>query len=229
MLLKGLGFSQGLVDEVKETVEDYTVNRSLSVKRVKEKYSSFYKVVITVTVKNDSGEAKQVKVIEVIPKEFAESASHISGEGFEVIVDDPVLEWTIELEPGEEAEIVYFLKDDLTAEEAGELLESAVLSKFAVPPVLVKPDTEIAAESFSGAVVGLFVLGAGLEWLGWIVLAVIVVAAALLAFNYLRGREREGSGLGASIPRTGSGGFFGRLGFGKREEKPQGPKWQYRG
>jgi hypothetical protein len=231
LILQDIGFEQELRQEAVEMMEDYSVERSLSVKRIEDGENTYYKAILTIVISNDSDETKQIKVIEVVPKELVENASDIGGEGITVIVADPVLQWSLTLEPGKEEEISYRLKDRLTKQEADDLLQSETLEKFVVPPLVLKASSEISEESFSaGLGTGLFGLGGVVELIGWIVLAAIVIAAALLAFNYLRNRGQKETqfGLDSAVKRTGfSSGFFGRI--GRREEEQRKPKWAYKG
>ena len=227
IMLKNLGFSQQLRDEAKQLLQGNDVNRSLSFKKVEDNGKTYYKAVITLVVKNISGEAIDVKVVEIIPKELAASASEIAGSGFVVLVDDPVLEWTVSLGAGEEKKIVYALKGELTAEEADDMVASGIINKFAAPPVLFKETTNVEA-MFSPALAGLFGLGGAVEIVG---VAIIIGAIVVFAVLYVAGRNRgsgnESSALDAAASRAGFGsGFFGRLG-GK--EEPSKPKWGYKG
>jgi len=122
----------------------------------------------------------------------------------------------------------------LDAEKADELLDSGLLNRFAVPPVVFKGETEITADSFSGepAPVAFFNLADLVGFGGWVVAIVIVIAAALLVLNYVGGRKEEKPfGLDAAVGRSGlSSGFFDRFrGSGRKEEEPSGPRWGYRG
>jgi len=237
-ILTGMGFSQQLSEEADELMKKFTINRTLAVKKVSNAGNVYYKAIVTIGVRNNSStigatEGEKVKVLEVIPKEFAENASAILADGFSVIVEDPVLQWEFELGSGENAEITYVLKENLDYAKADQLLDQGMLDKFIVPPILVKAETEVGGESFSGAAagVGLFGLGFGVELVGWIVLIVIVIAAVVLAFNYLRGREGESQfGLGAAAKGSGPGFFDKFSGIGRRkEDEPGRPKWAYKG
>jgi len=231
LLMKGLGFSQSVCDEATEMLESNGVERSLSLKQVGNGNGVYYKAVITLVVKNDSGEAQEVKIIEVIPKEFAETASEIAGKNFTVIVDDPVLEWTVSLEAGEEETIVYALKSELTAEQANAMIDSEILNKFAVPPVLVSSETEMNEASFSGTAIGLFGLGGAVELGGWIVLIIAVIAIVALFATGKIGKEKETPfGIQTAAGRAGFGsGFFDKIGGSGKKEESSDPKWKYSG
>ena len=227
IMLKNLGFSQQLRDETKLLLQGNDVNRSLSFRKVNDGDKTYYKAVITLVVKNGSEEAMTVKVVEIVPKELAASASEIAGTEYTVLVDDPVLEWTVSLGAGEEKEIVYALKGELTAEEADDMIASGIINKFAAPPVLFKGTTNVEA-MFLPALAGLFGLGGAVETVGVaIIIGAIIVFAVLYVAGRNRGRGNEGSALDAAASRAGFGsGFFGRLG-GK--EEPSKPKWGYKG
>ena len=238
VLLQGLGFSQGIIDEASQTMETCESGRSLSVKRIEDGDSVYYKVVITITLENTEDTAQNIKVIEIIPKELAEMAAEVVGEGSVILVDDPVLQWEESVPANGQIELIYMLKANLSEQDAQDLLDSEILNKFVVPPVVVKAETEVSAQNFSaiGTGTGLFVLGDALALTGWIVLIVIVIGAVIFAANYF-GKKDGGSGLGKTggnglsrvMERTGlSSNFFDRIGGSKREE-PKTPKWGYKG
>ena len=229
LLMKELGFSQTVIDEAKAMLEENNVERSLSFKQVGSNGETYYKAVITLTIKNNSGKAQEIKVIEVIPKEFAETASEIVGENFTVIVDDPVLEWVVSLEAGQEATIVYALKSELTAEQADAMVDSEILNKFSIPPVLVSSETEMNKASFLGTTIGLFGLGGTVEIFGIvIILGAIIVFAALYVIGK-QGNEKQNSfGLDAATKRAGFGSsFFDKIGKSDKKEESSGSKWKY--
>ncbi len=230
IMMKGLGFSQAVCDEAKQMLEGSWVERSLSLKQIGSGNEVYYKAVITIVVRNDSGETKEVKVVEVIPKEFAETASEIAGENFTVIVDDPVLEWIVSVEAGDQATIVYALKSELTAEEADAMVDSEILNKFLIPPVLVSSETEMSKASFLGTATGLFGLGGAIEIAGIaIIIGAIIVFGALYVIEK-RGKGNESPfGIEAASKRAGSGsGFFDRIGGSGKKKESSGPKWKYR-
>ena len=227
IMLKNLGFSQQLRDEARLLLQGNDVNRSLSFRKVVDNGKTYYKAVITLVVKNNSAEAMNAKVIEIVPKELAASASEIAGTEYAVLVDDPVLEWPVDLGAGEGKTIVYALKGELTAEEADDMVASGIINKFAAPPVLLKAGTDTGTV-FLPASAGLFGLGGAVEIVGVaIIIGAIIVFAVLYVAGRNRGRGNEGSALDAAASRAGFGsGFFGRLG-GK--EEPSKPKWGYKG
>lgn len=227
IMLRNLGFSQQLIDEAKELLLGNEVSRSLSFKKVEDGDKTYYKAVITLVVKNGSEEAMTVKVVEIVPKELAASASEIAGTGYTVLVDDPVLEWAVSLGAGEEKEIVYALKGELTAEEADDMIASGKINKFSAPPVLFKAGTNVEAMFLPATTAGLFGLGGTVEIIG---VAIIIGAIVVFAVLYVAGRKGRGEGnssLDAAANRAGFGsGFFGNMGK-KNESSKQ--KWQYRG
>jgi len=235
VLLQGVGFNQQLAEEAKTEIEANYVNRKLLVKKLQDDNGVYYRATIAVKVKNESEEARDLKVVEVIPKELATSASEIVGEGFTVLVDDPVLQWEVSLEPGEERELVYALKESLEKEAADTMIESGVIDKFAVPPVIIGMETEVNAGNFSPMSdgIGMFGLQELAGAIGWIALLVIVVGTAALGINYYRQKqERPSSGLGSVSKESRSRrktGFFNRLGgLGKKKEEDKKPKWAFR-
>lgn len=227
VLLGGMGFSSQLSAEAQEMAEEISVGRSLSVKQITEGEQSVYIATVKITVKNDSDGEKEFKVIEIIPKEFAENASMISGSGFTVLAQDPAIEWDMVLAAGEEKEIAYLLKDSLSREKAEELLNAGSLEKFAVPPVLFKQETVVPESVFSQQAqpAGFFGLGTA-ELTGFAAVVIIIVAAALLLFNYLQGRNSNGNGALANAGGEKMG-LFDSL-KGKKKEEPKKKRWAYK-
>lgn len=227
LMLQEIGLQQSLREEAEKNLGESSVERSLGITRVSDNGSTEFRAVVTLKVRNNSAGAREFLVVEVIPKELAESASGIFGEGLTVVEDDPVVSWEISLGAGEEKEIAYVLGRSLTEEEASEMLESNSLNKFKVPPILMNAGTVLSKESFS-APSGLFGLGDGVALAGWAVLIIVVIGAALYAFSYFSQRERP-TGLGAAEGKKGLGsGFIERFSKEKREDKSEGPRWAYR-
>ena len=229
ILLQGIGLNQGLSQEAEENMQDCEIKRTLEIKRVRNGNSTEFRASVSILVKNESGQPKEFKVVEVIPKLFVGRASSIVPNGFSVIDDDPVLSWQLSLGQGEEKQISYTLKDSMTLEKADEMLESNALNKFKVPPILMNAEAQVTKQSFSGSQAGLFSLGNGLAIAGWIILIIVVAGAALYAWSHLSQREPgPSSGLGAVSGGT-SQGFLSRLGSdSKKEKKQEGGKWAYR-
>jgi hypothetical protein len=229
ILLQGIGLSQELSQEAEENMQNSEVKRTLEIKKILNGDSTGYRAIIVISVKNNSEELEEFRVVEVIPKEFAESASEIVEDSFTVVEDDPVLAWSLSLSAGQESQISYVLAENLTEEEANEMLESDTLNKFKAPPVLMDAGTEVTKESFSGADTGLFGLGDGLAMAGWAILIIAIIGAALYAFNHFLQRE-QATGLDATGSGKGFGkGLLGNLGSGrKKEDKPEGGKWAYK-
>jgi len=229
VLLNGIGFSPELASEAEAMMDEISVDRELLVKEIVESGETFYRAIVRIAVKNDSGEAKEFKVIEIIPKEFAEIASLVSGNGFAVLAEDPVLEWSLSLAAGEEREILYALKENFSRESADNLLNADSLGKFAVPPVPLKQDTVVPESIFSqqAPVAGFFGLdAAGIT--GFAAVVIIIVAAALLLFNYLQGRNNGGQS-GSGLASFGEGKKMGLFGsFGKKKEEPKKKRWAYK-
>ena len=229
ILLQGISLNPELSQEAEENMQQCDVKRTLEIKKIVNGDSTHYRAMVVISVKSNSDELKEFRVVEVIPKEFAESASDIVEDSFTVVEDDPVISWNISLSAGEEVQIPYILGENLTEAEANELLESDALNKFKVPPILMNAGTEITKESFSSAPAGLFGLGDGLAIAGWAVLIIAILGAALYAFNHFSERE-QATGLGATGGRNNFGsGLLGSFGSGgKKEDKPEGGKWAYK-
>ncbi len=233
ILLRGFGFSEETCAEAETLAESFEADRVISIKKIEEGEETYYRVLVKISVKNDSEEAKEITVMEVVPKEFAENASDLAAEGATVIVDDPILEWRVLVEAGQEAEIVYSLKEDLDEESVTAFTETDVSEKFAVPPVVLAGDTILDAENLlldaaNASPAGFFGLGSLAVYAPWaLLLVVLVVVAVFLVGRYSGGGESFG--LAAASGKRPGEGLFERIGsLGKREEGPKKPKWAYR-
>jgi len=101
-------------EEVKEIAGKLELERVVKVKQAEVTVGTTdYKTTIIVRAKNKSTKAlRKVRIVEVIPKEVAKSASLIKSDiEFRVIKEDPVIEFTIaNIEPGQTVEVFYFVE-----------------------------------------------------------------------------------------------------------------------
>ncbi len=237
LFLQGVGLDSGLVAEAEALLGDFSINRSTAFKKVSDQDDTYYKAIIRLVVKNNSGESKTVQLIEVIPKAFAGNADKIAAtRDFTVIVADPIIKWSLVLAPGEQKEINYALKENLDRDAVDAIAASEPIESFITPPILLQGSTSVNEANFSAAAVtggtGFFSLGNAINWIAWVVAAIIVIAVALFAFNYLQGRRGERPFGLAAIGREK--GLLERIGskipgFGGGEEEGQKPRWGYRG
>lgn len=232
VLLDELGIGKEMKEEVQMLLEDFEVGRDLSIKKMEDANGAHYKAVITLTVTNDSNSEKVVRVVEVVSKDFALDANMLAGQGFTIIVADPIIAWDVNLGVGETAEFVYSLKESITLEEADAMLASDTINKFSVPPILFNAETELDEETFSGPVaIGLLGLGGIVEITVILIVLAIILAAAIFTVQKVKKKDTPSSGLHAT---TREESFLNRVlekfkSAGSKKEEPKKPRWGYRG
>ncbi len=242
-LLRESGLEEGLIDEAIGLMEEEAIERELIITRK----GVVYKAKVVIKFKNNWDEIISVQIVELIPKSFAESADDIESDlDFAIIEKDPIIQFVVEnVNPNEEIELSYSLKDSLTKEGADELIE--VMEEFAAPPIVLEKDSDISESFKEGGfspitgLLGLFNIGNALMLFGGLVVILIVIAIILViiaggAFVF-RGRESaskepEMPGLHTAIKSTELGGMrdlSDRLKdlFGPKEKGKEG-KFSYK-
>ncbi|GEM_PF-5411911 len=197
----GTVLKAGLAEEASGTTRDANVSRTLKIIKIVDGNNTSYKASIFVSLKNNSKENVSWQVVEVVPKEFAQSADAIeSDEPFSILENDPIIMWNLENIPvGKTIEIVYSIKSSLTKETAMLLLDSNVIEKFAAPPIIALSSKQLSKNdftvSFSSMPTGFFGL-LGNNWIA-IVLGLLVAAIAATVLYFGRGRPGGSASLGA--------------------------------
>lgn len=118
------------ITEIKEVVDEKKVvmKRTLRVEKKGSGSNTEYKSTIFISLENKSSETlKNLRVVEVIPKNIAEKASQIESDyNFVVIKEDPVIEFIIEeVLAGEKKKISYSVKKNLDINSLKEFKEPA--------------------------------------------------------------------------------------------------------
>ncbi|MDO8633777.1 MAG: fibronectin type III domain-containing protein [archaeon] len=144
--LKGKGIAEEFASRAASLFEKTRPIRTLEVLRE----NGEIKARVTISFANNGAGNGGFKIIEVIPKSFAETAGKItSSNSFNVLVDDPVIEFEVgTIDEGGIAVVSYELKESLSEEQAQELLQENVLSGFELPPLVVE-ESEDTGEIFS--------------------------------------------------------------------------------
>lgn len=142
---------------------------------------------VSITFRNDT-DSNTVKIVEIIPKDFVATANKIvSNTPFRIINNDPVIEFTVDVNRGSTALITYGI-GEVSKEAAEAMIANDISLKFSAPPILLEADAQ--AEKVLGKAVtgdsGLILI------IGIIILIVIIVAAVVLL------RFRGGHGFGES-------------------------------
>jgi len=204
-LLKEAGLQENLIEEAKEFIENNTVKRKFQV--IKTENNEF-RAKILVTFINDSQSTQDIKIVEVIPKSFAQSASLLSSVlDFVILQNDPVIEFTfLGVEPGERIEFEYAISEILTQEQADELISKQPIKDFKAPPIVLKSDKTLQ-ESFSQ-----FPFKIDLIFVLFIVIIIILIALVGLAifgggliFTLHKRSKRDTPTLSRKIDKMGPG------------------------
>jgi len=110
--------------------------------------SEKYQLNYVVSFKNSgTAELKNIKLIEVIPKEVAASAGELLFYGdYNVLRDDPVIVWSIaSIQAGEEISLNYTYRKDLSKEEIDALLAKEPLKNYSIAPIAALAETDLSA------------------------------------------------------------------------------------
>jgi hypothetical protein len=142
-LYQSIGLDEGLQEEAVANAEENGLTRALNLIEVKAGEESSFGASITLTFTNNSGETKSLKLIEVIPKNFAAKASDLSSDyAFTVIEEDPVIEFDLgSVSPGEIVEITYGLKSTVNRFTADAMINNKVIESFQAPPIVLGSET----------------------------------------------------------------------------------------
>lgn len=138
---------------VEVLAENVLISRNLElVKKSKDEYSG--KVVISLENVSDKNASHNLRVVEVIPKEFAQKVDEIefSISPTKILADDAALLWVIEdLEANETKEISYSQKKSSSYDEAENIFERIAIKyrdvSQKIDEELEKPLSDLVAES----------------------------------------------------------------------------------
>lgn len=168
-----LGLSATEAERAKSAIESGNVQRTLEVVKVGEEYQAKVKI----TLINDTNE-EVLKVIEVIPKELAATASLInSAHEFIVIQEDPIIEFTVDAPIGAEFKISYGVSG-LTESEANALNDNNVIANFAAPPLLIDKDIDVKGRLDNN--------GLGFILAALTVIIIVLVVAGIGSFVFMQ-------------------------------------------
>lgn len=196
------GLVSSLYNEARTLIKSYTVERHLEILKVRDGNSDYYLANVVVAFTNtDSNTVVYIQIVEVIPKDFASSASEIiSDKNFVVIRDDPVIQFVIgKIGPNRTVERSYALASKISKDKADVMIADNMINTFSSPPIILLSETEISEESFSATALGfdlgsLFNFGGdnSLLFIGIIVVVVLVIVIVLLVVVILALSRRKG-------------------------------------
>ncbi|MBN2067403.1 MAG: hypothetical protein JW744_02960 [Candidatus Diapherotrites archaeon] len=192
LLLNAAGISGQTAEVAKQFIEKADPRRQLLIYKVDDDNSVYYKAVVVVSFSLDvnlladrnSGDLV-VQVIELVPKEFAEYAAGLgSNVEFNVLSDDPVLQFLLTKDQYRKRELLYALKADLTEQQANALIENNTVNKYVAPPILLPPDaiTSIMPPISLGLIL-------------FVGVAAIVIVVFILVLLVLKRRKKPRKGL----------------------------------
>ncbi|MBI4052873.1 MAG: hypothetical protein HY394_02435 [Candidatus Diapherotrites archaeon] len=146
-----LGLGANASAEAANTVSNGTLERKIEISSDADS-NGLFGLKVRISFTNVSG-GGSLKVLEFVPKEIAEKASLIRSElPFNVIADDPVIEFDVNADANQSVSIDYWLEADLNKAEAEKLSKANLASKFSAPPVVLPAETKIDYASIKAAV-----------------------------------------------------------------------------
>ena len=204
--LREAGLKSGLVQQAVGLIGEFGPERRLEIVRT----ASGLQATIFISVKNSSGEAKSIEVVEVIPKGVASSARIISSDkAFSVLEQDPSIKFDLgEIRNGATLEFSYVVGQALSEADADKILSA--FDEFKSPPIVLNAGTESPIEFFA------------LPDYWWIIFVIVVLFIVFLiilvlfgggAFLLHRHYRKKGESLRGKISE-----IFGGSGGGKSAE-----------
>lgn len=163
-------------EEIQEYLENIAsgeveIERTLVVEKIVENGVTSYTSTFTLEFKNNSDkDLKDVKIVEVVPKEIATTADEISStHNYKVLLEDPILEFTIPtVKAGEEAEVTYSVNKMVSEAEFASMTNALAKYEEVEETTIVVPEeveeelevTQIPTSEEQSGPTGLFGLGA---------------------------------------------------------------------
>ncbi|MDO8647565.1 MAG: Ig-like domain-containing protein [Candidatus Diapherotrites archaeon] len=208
----------GNVDNAVQLTGNSGIERTIQIIRIKDQNSEYYLAGIVITLKNNEKQKKKFRIVEVVPKSFASSASMLkSSLKFTILKDDPVIAFDVELAAGESAELSYSLDKKFTDKNSALLLASAQNAKaFETPPIVSDKNSPAAGKGTAQqANNGFLLLG--------LAIAIIILLAGIALF--LKSRNDKGGkwgneGVFDKIPKIEFGKSPGNPTPGRKFKKP---------
>jgi hypothetical protein len=203
------GLLPEFISDATENVSSFGYSRKLFLYKISDENHSEYFALIKISLYNGADEAKQVKLLEPIPEEFASDSSMIySSNQLTWLEEDFVFVTDLNLAERKTTELTYILNKPVGLQEIDAVSDS--VNSFMVPSIIISSDKNVPSRiffpplipgmnrfinpvieffSFNGAVDGWLVL----LILGLVVLLVgvlfVVVIAALLYFLFFRKKK----------------------------------------
>ncbi len=159
--LKNSGVKENLIETAKKLIEETNPKRSIEVRRT----GSGIEAVIHVSIKN-TGTAKNLQIIESIPKSVVSNANLISSaKEFTILQADPILRFNLgAVAEGEEVNFSYTIGKALTESQADSAIEG--FDSYETVPIVLE-ENESEPIQFTGI--------SDMLWIGFIIIILIFV------------------------------------------------------
>lgn len=219
-MLKAQGINDAqLLEQAKNYSQLVSVKRTLEIKKVVVDGKTYYTAAIVLTLKNNDNAEKSFKLVEVVPKQFAQNALNLSSEQeFTTITADPIIAFNAVVASEAEKEFEYYLSDPITKEQADAMIANNTIQSFNSPAILFNADQELSSASFgqkSSTPTGLF-SGLNIDFNGLLkpigILVGLIIVIALVGFTLRNRGSYSSNDYPLAAPK-----FSGRL---KRHEDP---------
>lgn len=200
ILLNAAGITGFAAQQGQEFIGKYDPGRKLKILKVVDGNATFYRALIEVSFSVDvniladsNNNDVVLKVIEVVPKQFAEYAVELdSNISYVVLQEDPKLEFSLIRAQYRDKSFVYALKKDLSQQQADALIEGNMVNKFVAPPVLLSPTTTAP------------IIGLSLELLVFVGAALVILTVVVIAVLFFKkGKLGRKSSLKKTVPKSG--------------------------
>ena len=171
------GLKGSLIEEAKTAFSELLVTRRIDFYKINSDGNEFYIAAVVISFSQLSN-PEEVKVVEIIPKEFAESALEVSSpQEITVLKDDPVISFG----PIEGPRVSYSLNKLLTKDESDELIQGNIAEFFTAPPIILSGDTEVDSSTviepfdFNKTIKSITDLFSSVDPIIWVILVVAFV------------------------------------------------------
>lgn len=150
VFLKAAGLSPKLVAESKPMLKKYNPSREIDIEKINVGPREYYRASVVISVNMDRNAGK-IKVVEVVPKKFADDANVLSSKSkFDVLRKDPVLVFYPDKNASGTVKFTYVLARELSKAQADALLSSKVWGYYVAPPIVVNDSADISSLAGSG-------------------------------------------------------------------------------
>lgn len=213
-----VGLAPHLRAEAETLIKSSEITRTLELSEVSDQNEIYYLANVIIEFTNSDTNAISLKLVEIIPKEFASDASLISSNSqYTVLTSDPIISFSdVNVAAGETLAISYGLSGPITRQAADGLIAASMVNKFATPPLLFSAETAVDNTNFM-AQTQIFSLDPETTLLIIVAVVLVIVILVLIAVIFLVLKRKPGSGAEAKQTKLFYQSKSKKLGFfGKR-------------